>query len=113
MFITALCVSALTACQERSELQTEGVTSPISIEKPENIFRAKDVPHAELSGNVIPIAYRLDMRMNPDDKGFSGIVEIDVDIQKATDQIWLHAKHMSVSSTTAVSYTHLTLPTKA
>ena len=101
MFITALCVSALTACQERSELQTEGVTSPISIEKPENIFRAKDVPHAELSGNVIPIAYRLDMRMNPDDKGFSGIVEIDVDIQKATDQIWLHAKHMSVSSTTA------------
>ena len=98
--ICALGLSALTACQERSENKLEDITSPIA--KSENIFRAKDIPHAELSGNVVPIAYRLNMRMNPDDKGFSGVVEIDVDIQKPTDEIWMHAKHMSVSSATAL-----------
>jgi len=42
------------------------------------------------------------MKMDPDAVGFSGVVEIDVDIQKPTDKIWLHGKTMTVSSATAM-----------
>ena len=86
----------LTACQE---------STPKSVtDEPEtaSIFSVDETPHAQLSGNVIPQAYRLNMRMNPDDDGFSGLVEIDVDIQKPTNKIWMHGKHMTVSSAVAL-----------
>ena len=93
LLISALCFS-LGACQ--------GANTK-SVESAPEIFRVDETPHAQLSGNVIPQAYRLDMRMNPDDEGFSGVVEIDVDIQTPTDKIWLHGKEMSVSSAIAMT----------
>ena len=59
------------------------------------------VPHAQLGSNVIPVEYRLDMVMNPDDDGFKGVVEIDVTVEHATNKIWFHGKHMSVSGAVA------------
>lgn len=59
------------------------------------------IPHGQLGDNVVPSAYRLDMVMNPDDDGFKGVVEIDVDIKNATQKIWLHGKHMTVSDAVA------------
>ena len=92
--VGALCLT-LTACQEPT-LKPE-------TEEPETvIFRVDETPHAQLSGNVIPQAYRLNMRMDPDDDGFSGLVEIDIDIQKPTNKIWMHGKHMTVSSAMAL-----------
>ena len=92
--VGALCLT-LTACQEPT-------LKPETDEPETVIFRVDETPHAQLSGNVIPQAYRLNMRMNPDDDGFSGLVEIDVDIQKPTDKIWMHGKHMTVSSAVAL-----------
>ena len=89
--IAACSALAFTACQPNT------ATEP----KPD-IVHSGDIPHAQLSGNVVPQAYRLDMRMDPDAEGFSGVVEIDVEIQKPTKKIWLHAKHMTVSSAAAV-----------
>ncbi len=60
-------------------------------------FIETDIPHAQLGENVTPSAYRLDLRINPDDAGYSGVVDIDVTIDKPTTQIWLHGKDMSVS----------------
>ncbi|MGJ8562585.1 MAG: M1 family metallopeptidase [Alphaproteobacteria bacterium] len=60
------------------------------------------VPHAQLGGNVIPSAYRLDLVINPDDAAFKGVVEIDVDIKAPTDKIWLHGKHMTVTGAAAI-----------
>ena len=73
----ALCF-ILTACQNST-------LKPETDEAETVIFQVDETPHAQLSGNVIPQAYRLNMRMNPDDDGFSGLVEIDVDIQKPTN----------------------------
>ncbi|MEP1230617.1 MAG: M1 family metallopeptidase [Litorimonas sp.] len=73
-----------------------------TVGKPGGLFHSNDVPHAQLSGNVVPQEYRVDMRMDPDEDGFSGTVEIDVNIQNPTDKIWLHGKEMSVSSAIAV-----------
>ena len=83
---------SLAACQK----------SETSALKTNEIFRVDEVPHAQLPGNVVPQSYRVDMKMDPDATSFSGVVEIDVDIQKPTDKIWLHGKTMTVSSATAM-----------
>ena len=80
----------LTACQNTAT------------ETANEVFRIDDIPHAQLPGNVVPQSYRVDMKMDPDAEGFSGVVEIDVEILKPTDKIWLHGKHMTVSSATAM-----------
>jgi len=68
----------------------------------QDVFRVDEIPHAQLPGNVVPQSYRVDMIMDPDAEGFSGVVEIDVEILKRTDKIWLHGKNMTVSSATAM-----------
>lgn len=67
---------------------------------PQIVTDAGDIPHAQLPDNVTPTAYRLDMVINPDDEGFKGVVEIDVNIKDATQKIWLHGKHMTVTNAT-------------
>jgi len=59
-------------------------------------FVENDIPHAQLGENVTPSAYRIDMRINPDEAGYSGVVNIDVEINKPTTQIWFHGKEMTV-----------------
>ena len=83
---------SLVACQN----------SETNAPKTGEVFRVDEIPHAQLPGNVIPQEYRVDMKMDPDAVGFSGMVEIDVDIQKPTDKIWLHGKTMTVSSAVAM-----------
>ncbi len=59
-----------------------------------------EVPHAMLPDNVNPTEYRLHMTIDPDQDGYSGVVEIDVNIRQATKHIWLHGKNMTVSEGT-------------
>ncbi|NNE59095.1 MAG: M1 family metallopeptidase [Hellea sp.] len=59
------------------------------------------IPHAMLPDNIAPTAYRIDMIIDPDESGFSGLVEIDVDIKTPSDKIWIHAKEMDVNGATA------------
>ena len=87
---------SLAACNN-SEITTKAPSSAMS----DDVFRVDEIPHAQLPGNVVPQAYRVDMKMDPDAEGFSGVVEIDVEILQPTDKIWLHGKHMTVSSATA------------
>ncbi|MBL4870131.1 MAG: M1 family metallopeptidase [Robiginitomaculum sp.] len=60
------------------------------------------VPHAQLGDNVIPVSYNLDLRIDPRQDGFSGVVSIVVDIKKPTQKIWLHGQHITVSNGHAV-----------
>jgi len=101
--VTALSFT-LAACKNSNEISEAPFEKPV-ISLPVNadgVFRADDIPHAQLSGNVVPQSYRVDMKMDPDTEGFSGVVEIDVEILNPTDKIWLHGKHMTVSSATAM-----------
>ncbi len=72
-----------------------------AVSKAGTLVHTNDIPHAQLPDNVVPQEYRIAMRMDPDETGFSGTVEIDVNIQNATDKIWLHGKDMTVSSAVA------------
>ena len=98
--ITAFGLTAfgLTACTAQDVAKSEQA----DILKPADIMRVDDIPHAQLPGNVVPQSYRLDLRLDPDAAGFSGIVEIDVNIQNPTDKIWLHGQDMTVSSAVAI-----------
>jgi len=89
---TALSFS-LAACQNSTTISADTIA-----DKTDEVFRVDEIPHAQLPGNVVPQSYRIDMKMDPDAEGFSGVVEIDVEILKPTDKIWLHGKHMTVSS---------------
>ena len=83
---------ALTACNG-----TSTDTGPIT-EAAKSVFSADGIPHAQLPSTVVPQEYRIDMRINPDDTGMSGVVSIDVDLTEPTNKIWLHAKEMTVTS---------------
>jgi len=93
----------LTACGGSDDVASKTKTvAENAASQASELFRMDDIPHAQLSGNVVPQEYRVDMRMDPDEDGFSGTVEIDVNIQKSTDKIWLHGKEMTVSSAVAI-----------
>ena len=77
----------LTACAQYSE--------PVSV--------ADVIPSGQLSNDVVPTHYRLELSIQPDQSGFTGHVEIKVDINQATDHIWLHGNQLDVSSVTVVS----------
>ena len=79
MSLVGVSLFALAACQPTAD-----------------VFIENDIPHAQLGENVTPSAYRIDMRINPDEVGYSGVVEIDITIDKPTTQIWLHGKEMTV-----------------
>jgi len=100
-FLRSLAISTalsltLAACQNSATSDGDNTVTP------DEIFRVDAIPHAQLPGNVVPQSYRVDMKMDPDADGFSGVVEIDVEILKPTDKIWLHGKHMTVSTATAI-----------
>jgi len=82
--------------------QSETSNSEKTMSSADGLFVENDIPHGLLGENVTPLAYRIDMVMNPDDPGYSGVVEIDVNIAKPTRHIWLHGKNMTVSGAVAV-----------
>lgn len=56
-----------------------------------------DVPLAKLGDNVRPVHYDVSLRLDPKADGLSGLVLIDIEIEKPTQQIWLHGKSMTVT----------------
>jgi len=60
-----------------------------------------DAPEGRLPGSVRPQAYRLDLVLDPRRDDFFGSVEIDIQMAKASDHIWLHGKDLRVSDISA------------
>jgi aminopeptidase N len=56
-----------------------------------------DVPVGRLDGSVEPGHYSIELRIDPTQEHFSGIVSIDVSIREPSASIWLHGKHLDVS----------------
>lgn len=57
-----------------------------------------DFPPGRLTDAVQPTAYRLDLRLLPDEAGFSGVTEIDVVVAAPTRVIYLHGNGLTVES---------------
>ncbi|WP_078083472.1 M1 family metallopeptidase [Microbulbifer mangrovi] len=59
-------------------------------------------PAGKLPDGVRPTAYRLDLNLDPRKDQFGGQVEIDIDIDEATDHIWMHGNNIDVADIKAL-----------
>ncbi len=90
----------LLACQPASdapEVKTPEVTEIVT-------KAGTEIPHAQLPETAIPREYRIDMTIDPQADTMSGTVAIDVEMKDAGEQVWIHAKEMTVSSA-SIAYT--------
>jgi alanyl aminopeptidase len=62
---------------------------------------AAEAPRGRLPAGVTPLAYRLDLTIDPREAGFAGRVAIDVELAAPTERIWLHGQHLLVDELTA------------
>ena len=60
-------------------------------------------PAGRLSGVAQPVAYRVDMTVDPRQPRFSGHVEIDVNLETSAPGIWMHGADLDVSSVTVTA----------
>ena len=54
------------------------------------------VPEGKLGDAVAPVAYRLDLTVNPDKDRFSGHVEIDATLKQASSHVFLHGRDLAM-----------------
>lgn len=56
-----------------------------------------EAPVARLDGSVEPARYQIELRIDPSEERFSGVVSIDVSIKESRETIWLHGKFLDVT----------------
>jgi alanyl aminopeptidase len=64
---------------------------------------ASAAPAGKLSGVAQPVAYRVEMTVDPREAAFSGHVEIDVNLATSATGIWMHGADLDVSSVTVTA----------
>ncbi len=64
---------------------------------PEATVGGSELPEGQLGNAVVPTRYQLELKIDPTQERFSGVVAIDVTVNEARDDIWLHGKHLDVS----------------
>jgi cytosol alanyl aminopeptidase len=53
-------------------------------------------PKLRLGGDVRPVRYRLDLTVIPQQDNFTGKIEIDLQVVKPTDVVWLNARALMI-----------------
>jgi cytosol alanyl aminopeptidase len=56
------------------------------------ICASAELPKLRLGDDVRPVRYHLDLTLIPEQDTFTGRIEIDLDIRKAADIVWLNAR---------------------
>jgi hypothetical protein len=67
-----------------------------SAEADEPVTQEADVPVGRLGDTVVPVHYRLELKIDPTQDSFSGSVSIDANISEPVDSFWLHGKEFEV-----------------
>jgi aminopeptidase N len=60
------------------------------------------LPLGKLPETVTPLAYRLDLTLDPSQERFSGKVEIDARLASASDVVYLHGRNLAMHRAAAV-----------
>src|SRR5574341_2193889 len=66
-----------------------GIATPASV----------DVPQLRLPAIATPLRYRVDLTIVPTNDRFSGVIEIDLNIARATSFLWLNANELKFNDT--------------
>jgi cytosol alanyl aminopeptidase len=85
--LVILAVAGLTGCKPGGRIEPATAAADA----------APAMPSGQLGDAVVPAHYRLELTVLPDDNGFSGRVDIDVDIQRPSSVIWLHGNQIEVA----------------
>ena len=64
---------------------------------------AEAFPKGQLPRTAVPLAYRLDLTIDPTRERFSGHAEIDIQLTEPARSIFLHGRDLKMSSATVVS----------
>lgn len=78
---------ALAACSE-SSAPDRAPAATVSDSEP---------PVARLGNAVVPTRYQIELRIDPSQEQFAGVVTIDISVNEPRDAIWLHGKYLDVS----------------
>jgi aminopeptidase N len=62
-----------------------------------NTALAQTAPVGELSNDARPLAYRIDLTVDPAKERFSGKTSIDIQVTRATDTLFLHGNELKVT----------------
>ncbi|WP_321488761.1 M1 family aminopeptidase [uncultured Hyphomonas sp.] len=81
----------LTACAQASSFGPQVRAVPMDELK-------AAAPAGQLSGVAQPVAYRVEMTVDPRETTFSGHVQIDVNLMTSATGIWMHGADLDVSS---------------
>jgi alanyl aminopeptidase len=57
---------------------------------------AADIPVGRLGDTVVPVHYRLELKIDPTQDSFSGSVSIDTKFSESADSFWLHGKDFDI-----------------
>ena len=52
-------------------------------------------PKLRLPDDVVPVRYHLDLTVIPEQDHFAGKIEIELDVRKTADTVWLNARNRS------------------
>jgi len=62
------------------------------------ICAAAEPPKLRLGDDVRPVRYRLDLTVIPQQDTFTGKIEIDLQVRKPTDTVWLNARDLTIDT---------------
>ncbi len=81
---------ALSGCSDSGSPDRSTATQSAGVGKSEP-------PVARLGNAVVPRGYQIELRIDPSQERFSGVVTIDVSVNEPRDAIWLHGKNLDIS----------------
>ena len=59
------------------------------------VCASAEAPTLRLGDDVRPVRYRLDLTVVPEQDTFTGRIEIDLDVRKPTEVLWLNARNLT------------------
>jgi aminopeptidase N len=74
----------------------------LALTLPATAFAQDAQPTGKLPDTVKPLAYRLDLTIVPENARFSGHTEIDVQLNKAAQTVWMHGRGLNVTKAVAL-----------
>ena len=89
LLTSLITLSCLLACQ-----QDVDVAEPVSATEQ----NTSEIPLGQLPRDVMPVAYQLELTINPEDDRFSGKAVIDLEINGSRDHFYLHGKNLAVNT---------------
>jgi alanyl aminopeptidase len=92
----AISIFFLTACSDSTQPVAENAAP--AADAPTTIAAAQpEPPPGQLDGTVSPGHYSLELRIDPSQNTFSGVVAIDVNFSETVDSMWIHGKNLDVT----------------